>query len=313
MSEKALGLASEHDIRFDPHDSRFVEEGVPFEILRRIRREQPVYRTPSGSWYLSRHADVEAALVDVDTFHAELGPITGIPAGVATIPEEQHFLSEIPEPRHGRIRRLYNAIFAWHRVRQIEPILEAECHRLIDALFAADTPDLHEGYAMSIPAFAMSHIMGFGRDAVPDFMRWSSDGTIMTRPATPGVSPEGPASHIYFRARIAEQRALPEPSNHVFKVLLGAEIEGRPLTDLELTTQLHFMVQAGVHTTRSFLAHLMNRLVQDPSLHARLDAASGPPPAGRADRVGSTAPDAAPQRHRGRPRGRTASRGETDR
>jgi cytochrome P450 len=110
-------------------------------------------------------------------------------------------------------------------------------------------------------------------------MRWSSDGTIMTRPATPGVPPEGPASHVYFRARLAEQRALPEPSNHVFKVLLGAEIDGRPLSEGELTTQLHFMVQAGVHTTRSFLVHLMNRLVQDPALYARLDADRGLIPA----------------------------------
>jgi cytochrome P450 len=269
---KGTELARGQVLEFDPHDRRFVEEGVPFDVLARIREEQPVYRTPSGAWYLSRHEDIEAALVDVDTFRAELGPITGIPAGCATIPEEQHFLSEIPEPRHGRIRRLFNAIFAWHRVRQIEPILEAECHRLIDALLAAPVADLHEGYAMAIPAFAMAHIMGLGRDAVPLFMQWSSDGTMMTRPATPGVPPEGPASHVYFRARIAEQRALPEPTNHVFKVLLGAEIDGRPLSDAEITTQLHFMVQAGVHTTRSFLVHLMNRLVQDPALYARLAA-----------------------------------------
>lgn len=275
MSE-APTLAAGSSLAFDPHDRRFVEDGVPFDVLARIRREQPVYRTPSGAWYLSRAEDVEAALVDVDTFRAELGPITGIPAGCATIPEDQHFLSEIPEPRHGRIRRLFNAIFAWHRVRQLEPILEAECDRLVDGLFAAcaagRAPDLHGEYALSIPAFAMAHIMGLGREAVGLFMEWSMDGTMMTRPATPGVPPGGPASHAYFRARIAEQRALPEPTNHVFKVLLGTEIEGRLLTEQEITTQLHFMVQAGVHTTRSFLAHLVNRLVQDPALYARLDA-----------------------------------------
>jgi len=259
------------EIRFDPHDPRFVEQGVPFDLLARIRSEQPVYRTPSGAWYLSRYEDVEAALVDVDTFRAELGPITGIPAGVATIPEDQHFLSEIPEPRHGRIRRLFNAIFAWHRVRQIEPVLEAECNRLVDGLLAKGEADLHGDYAMAIPAFAMSHIMGFGSEAIPLFMRWSSDGTIMTRPATPGVAPGGPASHAFFRERIAEQRALPEPTNHVFKVLLGAEIDGKPLSERELSTQLHFMVQAGVHTTRSFLAHLMNRLVQFPELFGELE------------------------------------------
>ena len=259
-------------ITFDPHDPRFVEDGVPFEVLERIRHEQPVYRTPSGSWYLSRYADVEGALKDVDTFRAELGPITGIPAGVLSIPEDQHFLSEIPEPRHGMIRRLFNAVLATHRMRDIEPAIAAECNRLVDDMLAADVADLHDGYAAAIPAFAMTQIMGLGPDAVGEFMLWSMDGTLMSRPATPGVPAEGPASHTFFQARITEQRALAEPSSHVFKVLLGAEIEGRPLTDREIVTQLHFMIQAGVHTTRAFLVHLMNRLVQDPDLFASLVA-----------------------------------------
>ncbi|HUA93899.1 MAG TPA: hypothetical protein VMB82_00045, partial [Acidimicrobiales bacterium] len=108
----------ESHIDFDPYDPRLVEEGVPFEVLERIRREEPVYRTPGGNWYLSRYADVEAALKDVDTFRAELGPITGIPAGVVTIPADQHYLSEIPEPRHGMVRRLFNSVLAVHRMRQ---------------------------------------------------------------------------------------------------------------------------------------------------------------------------------------------------
>jgi len=91
--------SGDDEIRFDPNDPRFAEEGVPFDVLARIRREQPVYRTPVGDWYLARYEDVEAALVDVETFRAELGPITGIAAGCASIPEDQHFLSEIPEPR----------------------------------------------------------------------------------------------------------------------------------------------------------------------------------------------------------------------
>lgn len=258
------------DIVFDPHDTSFVVDGIPFEVLERIRHEQPVYRTPSGSWYLSRYADVEGALKDVDTFRAELGPITGIPAGVLTIPDDQHFLSEIPEPRHGKIRRLFNATLGTHRTREVEPALRAECDRLVDRMLESDVADLHDGYAAAIPAFAMAQIMGLGDDAVAEFMQWSVDGTLMTRPATPGVPPEGPASHVFFAARIAEQRALPAPSSKVFEVLLGAEIDGEPLTDREIITQLHFMIQAGVHTTRAFLVHLVNRLVQDPALFAEL-------------------------------------------
>jgi cytochrome P450 len=257
---------------FDPHDPRFVDEGVPFDVLHRIREEEPVYRTPGGDWYLARYGDVEAALKDVDAFRADLGPMTGIPAGVPAIPADQHYLSEIPEPRHGSIRRLFNAALATHRVRAVEPVIREECHRLVDDLLSANPADLHDGYAMAIPAFAMAHIMGVGRDAVPEFMRWSMDGTLMTRPCSPGAPPEGPASHPFFEAHIARQRSLPEPSSHLFKVLLEAEIEGRPLTDREITTQLHFMIQAGVHTTRSLLTHLMNRLVQDSELFAKLAA-----------------------------------------
>ena len=87
--------------------------------------------------------------------------------------------------------------------------------------------DLHDGYAAAIPAFAMAHVMGLGRDAVAEFMRWSEDGTLMSRPATPGVGPDGPPSHRFFAARIAEQRALPQPSSHLFQVLLTTEVEGR--------------------------------------------------------------------------------------
>jgi cytochrome P450 len=259
-------------IDFDPHDPTFVEEGVPFDVLARIRRDEPVFKTPRGAWYLSRYEDIEAALKDVDTFRAELGPITGLPGGVETIPADQLFLSEITEPRHGQIRRLFNASFAAHRMRDIEPFIESECHRLVDALLVADVADLHEGYAMPIPGIAMARIMGLGESAVPHFMKWSFDGTLMTRPATPGVAPGGPASHAFFAEKLAEQRALPEPSTQVFKVLLEAEIEGAPLTDREIITQLHFMIQAGVHTTRALLTHLVHRMLQEPELFAQLAA-----------------------------------------
>jgi cytochrome P450 len=255
---------------FDPRHPRYAEDGVPFDELQTIRREHRVYRTPAGEWYLGRYADVEAALKDVDVFRADLGAMTGIPAGVDAIPDDQHYLSEIAEPRHGAIRRLFNAALATHRVKQVEPAIVSECHRLVDRLSEPEVVDLHADYAMAIPAFAMAHIMGFGADAVAHFMRWSMDGTIMTRPCSPGAPPEGPASHPFFEARLAEERKRAEPSNHLFQVMLGAEIEGRPLTDREITTQLHFMIQAGVHTTRSLLAHLMNRLVQDAELYAAL-------------------------------------------
>ncbi|RVT93352.1 cytochrome P450 [Sphingomonas crocodyli] len=257
---------------FDPHDPRFVSEGVPFDILARIRAEQPIYRTPKGAWYLSRYEDVSAALTDVDTFRADLGPITGIPAGVDAIPAEQHYLSEIEEPRHKAIRRLITASMSSARLKAVEPKLREECDRLVDAMLAKPVANLHDDYAMAIPAFAMSRIMDLDDAAAGEFMRWSEDGTLMQRPVTPGVPPEGPSSHVFFSAYLAHQRALDRPSNDLMALLLDAVIEGEPLSDAEIVTQLHFMIQAGVHTTRSLLAHLVNRLVQDADIWAALAA-----------------------------------------
>ncbi|SFR88831.1 cytochrome P450 [Sphingomonas jatrophae] len=260
------------DIAFDPHDPRFASEGVPFDKLARIRCEAPVFRTPAGAWYLSRFDDVAAALTDVDTFRADLGPITGLPGGVETIPAEQHYLSEIEEPRHKAIRRLLTAAMSSARLRQIEPLIAAECHRLIDAMLASRPANLHDDYAMAIPAFAMARIMALDEAAAQAFMVWSWDGTLMQRPATPGVPPGGPASHIFFRDYLAQQRAMATPSNDLMALMLAAEVEGAPLSDAEIITQLHFLIQAGVHTTRSLLAHLVNRLVQDAALWATLQA-----------------------------------------
>ena len=250
-------------LSFNPHDPRFVEEGIPFGTLARIRREQPIFEVAERTWYLSRFQDVSAALTDVETFRADLGLITGIPAGVAVIPEEQHYLSEIQEPRHKAVRRLITASMSSVRLKAIQPKLEEECHRLVDAMLAKPVANLHDDYAMVIPAFAMTRIMDLDDDAVDHFMRWSLDGTLMQRPMTPGVPPEGPASHIFFAEYLAHQRSLPKPSNDLMALLLDALIEGEPLTDAEIITQLHFMIQAGVHTTRSLLTHLVNRLVQD--------------------------------------------------
>lgn len=37
----------------------------PYPFYARMRREDPVHRSPQGIWYLTRYADVEAALSDL--------------------------------------------------------------------------------------------------------------------------------------------------------------------------------------------------------------------------------------------------------
>src|SRR5688572_29025868 len=118
-------------LTFDPHDPKHLVDGVPFDHLARVRREQPVCPTPAGAWYLSRFALVEAALKDVDTYRADLGALSGL-EGVEQVPDEELFLSELLEPRHGSVRRLFNATFGPHRVNKLEPFVRDTCNGLVD-------------------------------------------------------------------------------------------------------------------------------------------------------------------------------------
>ncbi len=256
-------------ISFDSKNPEHWTEGVPFDHLAQVRQEAPVCPSPHGAWYLARYDLVEGALRDVDTFRADLGALSGL-AGVEEVPEQQLFLSEINEPRHRQIRRLFNATFGPHRVPEYEPVVQAICDRLVEDMLDAEEVDLHADYALQIPGLVMTHIMGLPDEAPARFMEWSMDGTIMQRPCSPGVGEGNHPLQNLFADELQRRRELDDPPRDVFRTLTEADIEGEPLTDTEVVTQLHFMVQAGVHTTRGALTHLVQRLLADPELFARL-------------------------------------------
>src|SRR5690349_13822691 len=85
----------------------------------------PVSRTPSGEWLLTGYAEVLAATQDVAAFRANFRA-----PGVEVPPEEQ-FVNEIPEPRHGHVRRIINSAIASHRLTGVEPLCDDLCRELL--------------------------------------------------------------------------------------------------------------------------------------------------------------------------------------
>jgi cytochrome P450 len=269
VASPPVGPASESVTTYDPNDPRQFTDGVSFDRLAQLRREVPVCPTPSGSWYVARYEDVEASLRNVGTFRADLGRMSGVD-WIEAVPSDQLFLSEISGPRHAQIRRLFNATFGPQRTAKVEPFIGSTCHALLDQLLAGGEVDLHAGYAMPIPGLVMAHVMGLPDETAAKFMAWSVDGMIMKRPCSPDVGAGRHPLQNFFADELAARRTRPERSEDVFTTLMDAVIEGDPLSDQEIVTELHFMIQAGVHTTRGLLAHLVQRLLLDPDLYQRL-------------------------------------------
>lgn len=246
---------------------------VPFDdpALDELRRGCPVSRTPGGQWYLARYDDVVGAAKDVDRFVASFRE-----PGVV-VPDEEQLVSEIPEPRHGHVRRIINSAIAQHRIGRVEPYCAQLCHELLDDLLAVDGPvDLLPGYVTPIPSSVIAHLLGAPVEDFPLWVRWSDEvvqGTYPTQNRNErgeGFTGAHPEFAAYVDGLIAERRA--EPRDDFITRLLQTEVDGRRLTDTEARTQLVFLFISGNETTRHLVANLTWTLAERPDLFAALAA-----------------------------------------
>ena len=256
----------------DPLDA---SAGVPYEALAELRTACPVSRTPSGAYFLARRDDVLAATKNIAVFQASFRA-----AGVV-VPAEEQLISEIPEPRHGKIRRIINSAIAQHRISRVEPFVRALCHELLDQIVARDGGDLVADYVTPIPATVIAHLLGVDPADHARFAEWS-DIVVQSTYATKnrredGADGEGlagvaPDFTAYLDAMIAERKASADPPDDFVTRLINTEVDGERLTDLEMRTQLAFLLMSGNETTRHLIANLLETVCTDAALFARLHA-----------------------------------------
>ncbi len=244
---------------------------APFDdpAMADLRANDPVTRTSSGAWYLARYDDVLAATKDVETFRASFRE-----PGVV-VPDEEQLVNEIPEPRHGHVRRIINSAIAQHRIGRIEPFCADLCAQLLDDLCARSGPvDLVHEYVMPVPNNVIAHLLGAPPEDFHKWAAWSDEvvqGTYPTKNGNErgeGLAGAHPEFVAYVDALIADRRVAPR--DDFITRLLQTEVEGRGLTDIEARSQLVFLFISGNETTRHLIANLLWTLAHDPALMARL-------------------------------------------
>src|SRR5579859_5821984 len=218
----------------DAADPLDVSGGVPYETLEHLRQVCPVSRTVSGAYFLARYDDVLAAAKDVDLFRASFRE-----PGVVVLPEEQ-LISEIPEPRHGRIRRIINSAIAQHRVGRIEPFARQLCHRLLDDLLRRRHVELVHDFITPIPTTVIAYLLGSDPDDYKLWAQWSDEVVQGTYPTLNrnecGVRLAGahPEFVAYIDGLVAARRQGSDPPDDFITRLINTEVDGQRLTDVEI-------------------------------------------------------------------------------
>lgn len=255
-------------VEFDP----FASTGeVPHALFAEMRSECPVARTPTG-WFLARYDHVLEATKCIDQFVASFRE-----QGVV-VPDEEQFINEIHEPRHGQIRKIINTTVAHHRSMHVEGFVRELCNEYLDPIIERGQGELISEFIAPVPINVIAYLIGVPRGDWEQFRVWSDElveGTYPTKYRNErgvGMAGAHPEFTAYVDGLIADRkREIDRPDDLVTR-LMDTEVEGKRLTDVEVRTQLVFLIVSGNETTRHLIANLLARVTVDPKLFATLKA-----------------------------------------
>jgi cytochrome P450 len=251
---------------FDPYAASSDDR---YDAMARLRASSPVTPTAAGN-YVATAAGVLEGLKRVECF-------VGSFVDTSELPEDEVMISAIPEPRHGRIRRVINSVVAAHRTNRAEPFIRDLAARLVDdAVVAArrdGTVDLVATVIDAYPSAVIAEILGVPVSDHERFRHWS-DELLERQSGGSGASLTAahPEFADYIQARIAERRAADHPPDDVITRFLRTDVDGEYLSDTTIRTQVMFLIVAGNETTRNLLGNCLHSLARDPALYARLRA-----------------------------------------
>jgi cytochrome P450 len=252
------------DVYYDPYDVEINAD--PYPIYARLREEAPIYHNETYDfWMLTRHADIEKALVNWKTFTSTRSDILDIIRADFELPGGV-IMFEDP-PTHTAHRGLLSRVFTPRRMAQLEDQVRAYCAGCLDPLVGAGRFDIIDELAKMLPMKVISMLLGIPeKDQVA--VRDKTDNNLRTEPGKPmDVQEDKIASGAMFEDYI-DWRAE-HPSDDLMTVLLNAEFEDetgttRKLTRQEVSTYTAVLAGAGNETTGRLIGWLAKLLAEHP-------------------------------------------------
>jgi cytochrome P450 len=133
----------------------------PYPIYRELRDEAPVYHNDAlNFWALSRHADVQAAHIDFETF-SSAGGVT-----IEGYEKDAPLLIVKDPPEHTWHRKVVSRVFSPRRIAELEPFIRHRAGELLDAHRDAAEFDVVADFALKLPLDVISELIG-----IPESLR----------------------------------------------------------------------------------------------------------------------------------------------
>ena len=246
---------------FDPAETQHM-----WDLMTRLRREQPVSRPMDGFVYVADHADVKATFRDAKTFSSA----EGFRSPGVVVADEESFLGEIDPPLHTDVRRFVLRAFTPAAAAASEEWTRQAVRTMIETIIRAGGGDLMAGLCTPLPGAAAAHGLGLPDETHRQLTNWTTELLHSTWPATNetengvGIAGAFPEFAAILDEAIADRRAAgADTSDDLLSRMICAENNGVRLSDVHVRT-LAVNSIAGSLSTTYLLGNLLHRFVADP-------------------------------------------------
>ncbi|MFI5720320.1 cytochrome P450 [Nocardia sp. NPDC051750] len=258
------------DVYYDPYDVEL--NAGPYPMFKRIREEKPLYYNETHDFYaLSRFADVNAALIDKDTFSSARGAIIELIKANIEIPPGV-LIFEDP-PIHTMHRKLLSRMFTPRKIKALEDKIREFCCQSLDPLIGTGRIDFIADLGAQMPMRTIGMLLGIpeeDQEAVRDF----ANEQMRTEEGKPmKASTEGMVSGELFEKYVDWRTE--HPSDDIISELLNVEFEDetgtlRHLSRDEILTYINVVSGAGNETTTRLIGWAGKVLAEHPDQRREL-------------------------------------------
>jgi nocardicin N-oxygenase len=238
--------------------------------LAEMRKNQPVcpLRLPTGStaWIVTRHADVRKVLADRRFSRAAL--VAPQAPRSQFVDPEQHMMSSMDPPEHGRVRRLANPRFTLPRINALRHRIEELAEELAERMAAMPPPvDLNTAYCVPLTKSVISWILGVPPADQQLFDNWNDHYTSLTKYTGEEMRAARQDMDVFFRRLVAAKREA--PGDDLISDLLQHTADG-VLTESEIVALGIFLLLAGYETVATAMGSAVVTLLDHPEELATL-------------------------------------------
>jgi cytochrome P450 len=270
---------------YPPVEQRF----SPFDFYSSMRKNNPiVFDEENERWGVYRYDDIEKILRDHSRFSSKFGPLD-LPLGIPPEYEEnihRPSLINSDPPYHRKLRSIVDTLFVPIEISRLAPRIENIVNELIDKIIeqnsntATSTMDLISDFAYPLPAIVIAELLGVPFEDRDTYHQWADVIVGLEENSNidyiKKVSKTFDEMDVYFSKLIEERKKSSsstkdnDDNDTLISRIIRAKVDGHSLSEREILTFSHLLLNAGHITTVNLIGNSIFSLLENPQELKRL-------------------------------------------